>query len=136
MPWKLIESSGGFIFIWLGGYAALLGPVLGIMIADYWLVRGTHIETAELYRSDGLYSYRNGWNPAATIAFIVGVLPNLPGFLAAAFPTSFGSISPVLKESYNYGFFVGVLFSIFVYVTLMKSVQRRTAKTVAALAGR
>ena len=43
MPWKMIESSGGYIFTWLGGYGALLGPVLGIMIADYWLIRRTRV---------------------------------------------------------------------------------------------
>ena len=73
MPWKLIESSGGYIFTWLVGYGALLGPVLGIMIADYWLVRRTQIDVAELYRIDGRYSYRSGWNPAALVAFVAAV---------------------------------------------------------------
>jgi cytosine/uracil/thiamine/allantoin permease len=38
-PWKLIGSTGGYIFVWLVGYSALLGPVVGIMLVDYFLVR-------------------------------------------------------------------------------------------------
>ena len=29
-PWKLLESTGGYIFTWLIGYSALLGPIAGI----------------------------------------------------------------------------------------------------------
>lgn len=39
MPWKLLESTQGYIFVRLTGYGALLGPIAGIMIADYWIVR-------------------------------------------------------------------------------------------------
>jgi nucleobase:cation symporter-1, NCS1 family len=121
MPWKLIESSGGYIFTWLGGYGALLGPVLGIMIADYWLIRRTHIEVQELYDLNGRYRYRNGWNPAALLAFVIAVLPSVPGFLASAFPNTFGGIPDALKHIYNYAWFVGVLLSVAVYVPLMSA---------------
>lgn len=124
MPWKLIESSGGYIFTWLVGYGALLGPVLGIMIADYWLLRRTRLEVDELYKSDGAYAYRGGWNPAAWIAFGLAVLPNVPGFLATAFPQSFGGVPPWLKELYNYAWFVGVVIAVLVYLPLMAR-QRR-----------
>lgn len=39
MPWKLLKSADVFIFDWLVGYSALLGPIAGIMITDYWLLR-------------------------------------------------------------------------------------------------
>lgn len=124
MPWKLIESSGGYIFTWLVGYGALLGPVLGIMIADYWLLRRTRLEVDELYKSDGVYAYRGGWNPAAWIAFGLAVLPNVPGFLSTAFPQSFGGVPAALKDIYNYAWFVGVAISVLVYLPLMAR-QRR-----------
>lgn len=38
-PWNLIGSTGGYIFVWLVGYSALLGPVVGIMLVDYFIVR-------------------------------------------------------------------------------------------------
>jgi len=36
MPWKLIADPSGYIFTWLVGYSSLLGPVGGILIADYY----------------------------------------------------------------------------------------------------
>jgi NCS1 family nucleobase:cation symporter-1 len=132
MPWKLIESSGGYIFTWLGGYGALLGPVLGIMIADYWLIRRTRIDVKALYELEGRYSYRNGWNPAALIAFVVAVAPNVPGFLAQAFPHTFGGVPAVFKEIYNYAWFVSVLLSVAIYVPLMSTERQRVERLAAA----
>ena len=125
MPWKLIESSGGYIFTWLGGYGALLGPVLGIMIADYWIVRRTRVDVDELYDVNGRYAYRNGWNPAALIALAVAVAPNVPGFLAAAFPQTFAGVPTALRSIYDYAWFVGVFVSIAVYLALMATEKRR-----------
>jgi NCS1 family nucleobase:cation symporter-1 len=133
MPWKLIASSGGYIFTWLGGYGALLGPVLGIMIADYWLIRRTRIDVDALYRLDGEYFYRNGWNLAALLAFVIGVAPNVPGFLAKAFPLSFGNVPVVFQSIYDYAWFVGVFLSVAVYTTMMSTARRSVPN--AALAG-
>jgi NCS1 family nucleobase:cation symporter-1 len=132
MPWKLIESSGGYIFTWLGGYGALLGPVLGIMIADYWLVRRTRIDVQELYKLNGAYAYRNGWNPAAWVAFVIAVLPNVPGFLASAFPQSFGGAPGFFKEIYNYAWFVGVFIAVAVYLLMMTAERQRVARLAVA----
>jgi NCS1 family nucleobase:cation symporter-1 len=133
MPWKLIESSGGYIFTWLGGYGALLGPVLGIMIADYWLLRRTQIDVADLYREGGRYRYRSGWNPAALIAFAVAVLPNVPGFLASAFPQAFGGMPPLFTALYSYAWFVGVGLAMAVYLLAMSG-QRAQAGSLAPVA--
>ena len=40
LPWKLMADASGYIFVWLIGYSALLGPIAGIMIADYYLAWG------------------------------------------------------------------------------------------------
>jgi NCS1 family nucleobase:cation symporter-1 len=119
LPWKLIESSGGYIFTWLIGYSALLGPIAGIMIADYWLIRRTRLQVGELYRDDGAYAYLDGWNRAAMLALAVGVVPNIPGFLAAAFPAHYGTISPALTALYPYAWFVGGLLAACSYLVLM-----------------
>lgn len=133
MPWKLIESSGGYIFTWLVGYGALLGPVLGIMIADYWIVRRTQIDVDALYDPQGRYAYGgSGWNPAGAVAFAAAVLPNVPGFLATAFPGAFGGVPAFFKEIYNYAWFVGVVISVAVYVPMMK--RHAVAAPVAARA--
>jgi NCS1 family nucleobase:cation symporter-1 len=124
MPWKMIASSGGYIFAWLTGYGALLGPVLGIMIADYWWVRNTRIEVDDLYRNDGRYQYRGGWNPAALIAFAAAVLPNVPGFLAAAFPGLLANVPEIFTNIYRYAWFVGVVIAALAYRVLMAAERR------------
>jgi nucleobase:cation symporter-1, NCS1 family len=49
MPWKLLSSYSTFIFGWLGGYAAFLGPVAGIMICDYFVIRRRELIVEDLY---------------------------------------------------------------------------------------
>jgi NCS1 family nucleobase:cation symporter-1 len=108
--------------------------VLGIMITDYWLVRRTQIEVADLYRSDGRYSYRHGWNSAACIAFMLAVLPNLPGFLATAFPHAFAGIPKLYTGIYDYAWFVGVLTAAIVYGGLMTAGRHSITPTEAVCA--
>ena len=44
MPWKLLSDFSAYIFGWLVGYSGLLGPIAGVMIADYFLVRRSQLE--------------------------------------------------------------------------------------------
>ena len=50
MPWKLVADPTGYIFTWLVGYSALLGPIGGILIADYFVCRRKQLDVAALYR--------------------------------------------------------------------------------------
>ena len=127
MPWKLLASTGGYIFVWLAGYSALLGPIAGILIADYWLIRRTRLQVDDLYRADGAYAYRRGWNPAALIAFAAGVLPNLPGFLATAAPGAFAA-GPAWMAIYTWAWFVGLAVALLVYLALMRLSPRVAAR--------
>ncbi|WP_457390525.1 NCS1 family nucleobase:cation symporter-1 [Roseateles sp. P5_E1] len=119
MPWKILESTQGYIFTWLIGYSALLGPVAGILIVDYYVLRKTELAVDELYREGGRYSYRGGWNIAAVIAFAVGVAPNIPGFLNAAFPAAFPEVGAAFKAIYTYAWFAGLALAAIVYGALM-----------------
>jgi len=119
MPWKLLETTGGYIFVWLAGYSALLGPIAGILIADYWLIRRARLDVDDLYRADGRYAYRMGWNPPAVIAFAAGVIPNLPGFLKTAAPDAFAWIGPAWAAAYAYAWFIGLALALAVYSALM-----------------
>lgn len=119
MPWKLLETTGGYIFVWLAGYSALLGPIAGILIADYWLIRRTQLDVDALYRADGAYAYRGGWNPVALVAFAAGALPNLPGFLHTAAPGSFGWIGAPWTTAYTYAWFSGLVLALAVYTLMM-----------------
>lgn len=81
MPWRLYNDLGAYIFTWLIGYSALLGPIAGIMLADYYLLRRMRLNAAALYDPAGEYA---GVNWRAVLAFVLGVLPNIPGFVNAA----------------------------------------------------
>lgn len=115
MPWKLIASTQGYIFTWLIGYSALLGPVAGIMIADYWIVRRTRLHTESLYRWQGSYWYRGGWRWGTIAILVLAVLPNVPGFLAAAGFVPAGSVPAVFHSLYTYAWFVGFAIAFLAY---------------------
>ncbi|KQW91628.1 nitrate reductase [Massilia sp. Root418] len=131
MPWKLLESTQGYIFTWLIGYSALLGPIAGILIIDYYLIRKTELNVEQLYREDGQYSYGSGWNSAAIVAFVLGVAPNIPGFLNAAFPASFPGVGDAFKTIYTYAWFVGIAISALVYGVMMKGRAAATLRPAA-----
>jgi len=109
MPWKLVSSFGSYIFGWLIGYSGLLGPVAGIMIADYFLLRRTSLDTDSLYRRGGAYEYTSGINSRAIAALIVGVLVALIGLVV-----------PALRFLYDYAWFAGFFVAGAVYLGLMK----------------
>jgi NCS1 family nucleobase:cation symporter-1 len=117
-PWKLLESTGGYIFTWLIGYSALLGPIAGILIADYFLVRRAELDVDELFRKHGKYRFNNGWNPIALIALILAVLPNIPGFCKEAGIVD--SVPAIFSTIYSQAWFVGVGIAMLIYTPLMK----------------
>ncbi len=125
MPWKLLASSQGYIFTWLIGYSALLGPIGGILIADYFVLRHRELDVDDLYRRGGRYEYSGGFNPAALAALAAGVLPCVPGFLNAAFPAAFPAVGPFWKGVYSYAWFVGFAVAGALYLSLMRGRARR-----------
>jgi len=110
MPWKLLATSGGYLFTWLGGYGTLLGAIAGILLVDYYFVRKTELKLDDLYRRGGDYEYSNGWNMHALIAFALGVLPCLPGYLAVSGLVAKEAVPPLLLGLFDFGWF----FSLFV----------------------
>jgi len=123
MPWKLLGSADTYIFEWLVGYSALLGPISGIMIADYWIVRGKELDVPDLYRANGRYA---GVNWRAMAALALGIAPNVPGFLGAVKvlkgePTMWDAIYP-------YAWFTGVLVAGGAYLLLTPRVSPRTQR--------
>ena len=119
-PWKLIADPTGYIFTWLIAYSSLLGPVGGIMIADYYFIRRQQLEVNELYKHNGIYSFKNGVNTHAIIALLIGILPNVPGFLVTIKILSTDSVPAWIAQLYNYAWFVGFFVSGILYILLMK----------------
>src|SRR5260221_2459432 len=84
MPWKLYSDAGAYIFTWLVGYSSLMGALGGILIADYWVLRKQQLSLHDLFRENGAYTYRGGWNTAATIAVVEAEVSVVPPVLATA----------------------------------------------------
>jgi NCS1 family nucleobase:cation symporter-1 len=121
MPWKLVADPTGYIFTWLIGYSALLGPIGGIMIADYFVYRRKHLDVPALYSSTGAYSYRGGTSWVAVIALLAGALPSLPGFLATIKVIDGSQVPAFLLGLYNYAWFVGFGLAFAVYLVLRRA---------------
>jgi nucleobase:cation symporter-1, NCS1 family len=119
-PWKLIADPNGYIFTWLIAYSSLLGPVGGIMIADYYFIRKKNLIAEDLYKHNGVYGYSNGFNSKAIIALLAGILPNLPGFLLQIKVISGTTFPAWVNNLYSYAWFVGFGISGLVYWLLMK----------------
>ena len=109
MPWKLLSDFSSYIFGWLVGCSALLGPIAGIMICDYYLVRRRELVLKDLYRRGGAYEYRNGFNAKALFALTTGITVALVGLAV-----------PALRWLYDYAWFIGFGVSGGLYVLLMK----------------
>jgi len=120
-PWKLIADPTGYIFTWLIAYSSLLGPVGGILIADYFFIRKKELQLKELYNSKGIYSYSKGFNNAAIIALVAGIVPNVPGFLVTVKLLPEESVAEWIAHLYNYAWFVGFGVSGIIYWLLMKN---------------
>ncbi len=108
MPWKLLGDFSAYIFGWLIGYSGLLGPIAGVMICDYFLVRRAELDVDELYVRGGAYEYSSGFNFKALWALAAGIVIALLGL-----------VLPSLYVLYKYAWFVGFLVSGFVYYVLM-----------------
>ncbi len=107
MPWKLVADPTGYIFTWLVGYSALLGPIGGILIADYFVLRRTRLDVAALYDPAGPCTYTRGYSLAALAALILAVLPNIPGFLAQVKWIDPARVPTWLIDLYGFAWFIG-----------------------------
>jgi NCS1 family nucleobase:cation symporter-1 len=108
MPWKLLANHKTFIFGWLGGYAAVLGPVAGIMICDYFVIRRKRLLTEDLYLRNGAYEYAAGFNWRAIAALVLGSAIALMGLVV-----------PSVRFLYDYSWFVGFIVAFVSYWILM-----------------
>jgi NCS1 family nucleobase:cation symporter-1 len=103
-PWLWFKNADS-IFKVFGGIGGILGPVTGIMLADYFGLRQQRYEVADLYRYDGQYAASGGWNFAGIIAFVLGSFVALSGLFI-----------PGLSELYAFSWFIGVAAGAAIYL--------------------
>ena len=108
MPWRLVADPERYIHGWLVGYSGLLGPIAGIMIVDYFVIRGRSLNVNELYVRGGAYEYHGGFNRRALVSLVLGAGVALVGLFV-----------PRLHWLYQYAWFVGFAVAALVYLMLM-----------------
>ncbi len=107
MPWKLIANPSGYIFNWLIAYSALLGPIGGILIADYFVCRRGRLNLVALYLPDRDYRFTHGYSVVALVALALGAVPSLPGFLVQVKLADAARVGPFFVGLYHYAWFIG-----------------------------
>lgn len=113
MPWYLYNDLSAYIFTWLIGYSALLGPIAGIMLCDYYIVRRQRLDAAALYDPEGPFA---GIRWRAVITLVVAAAPSVPGFINAA--TTKAVFPPIFDAIYGYAWFIGLGLSMLLYALL------------------
>jgi nucleobase:cation symporter-1, NCS1 family len=119
-PWKLIADPQGYIFRWLLAYSSLLGAVGGIMLCDYYILRKTKLNLHDLFHDEGEYTYAKGWNWNAFIAFVIAIIPCIPGFLVKTGLVGESFFSQWLSGLYDYSWFISLALAFVIYWVLMK----------------
>ncbi|MBU2444626.1 MAG: NCS1 family nucleobase:cation symporter-1 [Bacteroidetes bacterium] len=109
MPWKLLSDYSAYIFGWLIGYSSFLGPIAGILICDYFLIRKRKLNVRDLYLRNGEYEFKKGFNVKSIYALAAGV-----------FVALIGLVIPSLRFLYDYAWFVGFIIAFVLYFILMK----------------
>ena len=115
MSWELLKKLGwiesdvsleSLYSNWLLGYSSLLGPIAGIMVVDYFLVRNQAYDVISLYRDGGSYP---AWH--------------LPGFIAFGVPVGLTLIAIStgrISWFYDYGWFTGSILGGLIYYFVAK----------------
>src|SRR2546426_3918041 len=96
-PWKLMADYGSYIFGWLVGYSGFLGPIAGVLICDYFVLRKKIILEEDLYRRGSFYEFSGGFNWNAIAALATGYAVGLIGL-----------VYPPLPVVYEYTWFLGL----------------------------
>lgn len=110
MPWKIYANPFAVNYF-LGALAAFLGPIFGVIVVDYYLIKRSHIDVLALYNiPESPYWYAHGFNPRAVVSFLVGAIVSA---IIALLP-QFAPIAP-------FSWFIGVGISGGVYLWIMKS---------------
>ncbi|KAH8732015.1 uracil permease [Phaeosphaeriaceae sp. PMI808] len=114
VPWKILKSAGNFLNF-IAAYTVFLGPIAAILVWDFWIIHKRKYDTLALYQPNSIYRYTVGVNWRAIVAFIVGVVPNLPGFIQSINPKIDAGVG---ARPYAFGWMLGFVATSLVYVVL------------------
>lgn len=130
-PWRLVQSTESFIYTWLIGYSALLGPIGGIILVDYFILKGRVLDIDALYSGSphGQYWYYEGYNISALASLLAGMAPVIPGFLHTVGLLNMSS--PFFLVLYNSSWFVSFFTAGLVYWVLSRVQENKQSEVFA-----
>ncbi|WP_409292627.1 cytosine permease [Peribacillus sp. SCS-37] len=111
-PWLWFNNANSINSI-VGAIGGKLGPVSGIMIGDYFIIRKKEYDLNSFFTKEGQYSYNNGWNPLAFTASGIGIIVALVGLFI-----------PSLASLYTYNWFLGIAVEGISYFLLMRRIVK------------
>ncbi|NRF94634.1 NCS1 family nucleobase:cation symporter-1 [Paenibacillus frigoriresistens] len=118
-PWLWFHNAGT-IFNIFGAIGGTLGPVSGIMLVDFFIIKRGHYDVNSFFVKDGQYQFTNGWNVRAYVALFIGIVFALIGLVV-----------PSLHDLYTYNWFVGIFVGALVYFLLMRSAVSQPIPAIA-----
>jgi nucleobase:cation symporter-1, NCS1 family len=115
LPWNLFNNPA-IINYFLGGLGAFLGPLFGIIMIDYYVLRRQQVRVADLFREDGSYRYDDGWNRKALVSFA-----------AAATPAAVVALVPAFSYWAPFSWFIGAVLGAAVHYAISRKDLDRVA---------
>jgi NCS1 family nucleobase:cation symporter-1 len=116
-PWIFVDSPKA-ITIFVSVFGAVLAPMYGVMMADFYLVKKQVVQTAELYTMSpsGRFYYDGGWNRVGLVALLVS------GFISVGWEISTQLLK--LLPANNFGWLIGAVAGAAIYTIAMRSAKR------------
>jgi NCS1 family nucleobase:cation symporter-1 len=114
VPWLWYGQSEAMNAIF-GVFGCMMGPLLAIMLIDFFLVRRRYVNLEALATGTGPYAFRNGFHIEALVALVVGFLGAITGL-----------VIPGLPFLYNFNWFIGFSVGGLIYLALTRGRRDRT----------
>lgn len=98
-PWDFYNTSSTFVTV-MSSFSVFMSPIVGIIVADFWVVRRKHLKLTHLYTTDrnGKYWYWHGVNYRNICIWFIAFVPALPGLIHSVTPSI--EVSEGIKNFY------------------------------------
>ena len=110
-PWQIVSKATVFTSV-LGSYGCFLGPMIGVMISDYFLIRKQKLKISDLYtpNKSSIYWFFHGFNLRSWISWIAGFIPGIIGFPSVN-PALTDKVPKAAIKLFHISFIIGFIIS-------------------------
>ena len=116
-PWIFVDSAKA-ITIFVSVFGAVLAPLFGVMVSDFYLLKKQMLKVEDLYSMapGGRYHYDGGWNKVGVTALVLASIVSIGWELCT-------QLLKVLPEN-NFGWVIGAVGGAVFYVLMMRGAKR------------